>query len=239
MKNKFAALIVEDDPVAEAELTLFLGRTNMFEKPTVFASVMESYSHLVGQTVDILFLDLELRDFSGLELLRLIESPPPVIITSSHVELAIDCFEFEVADFLSKPYSYTRLLRGIHRAIQKQPSTHISGEDASSKKHIFLQTGRASERFELNDILYIEAYGIYVKVITKSGVSVVNQIMSSIEKDLPPTSFLRVHRSFLINLEHLNRIESNDLWVGSYQIPIGLSHKDKVRQTLKNNGILD
>jgi two-component system response regulator LytT len=239
MKNKFAALIVEDDPVAEAELTLFLGRTNMFEKPTVYASVMESYSHLIGQTVDILFLDLELRDFSGLELLRLIENPPPVIITSSHVQLAIDCFEFDVADFLSKPYSYTRLLRGIHRAIQKQPSTHTSGEDVSSKKHIFLQTGRASERFELNDILYIEAYGIYVKVITKSGVSVVNQMLSSIEKDLPATSFLRIHRSFLINLEHLNRIEPNDLWVGSFQIPIGLSHKDKVRQTLKNNGIID
>ncbi len=239
MKTKFAALIVEDDPVAAAELDLFLGKTNMFEKPIVYPTVMESYRHLIGQAVDILFLDLELRDFPGLELLRLLESPPPVIITSSHVELALDCFEFEVADFLSKPYSYTRLLRGIQRAIQKQPSPDILSRDLSSKKHIFLQTGRASERFELNDILYIEAYGIYVKVITKSGVVVVNQMLSSIEKDLPPTSFLRVHRSFMINLEHLNRIEPNDLWINSFQIPIGLSHKDKVRQTLKNNGILD
>lgn len=141
MKNKFAALIVEDDPVAAAELDIFLGRTNMFEKPTVYTTVMESYRHLISQTVDILFLDLELRDFSGLELLKLLKNHPPVIITSSHVQLAIDCFEFEVADFLSKPYTYTRLLRGIHRAIQKQPSTDILVEDVSSKKTYLFTNG--------------------------------------------------------------------------------------------------
>lgn len=240
MNNKFTALIVEDDPLASEELTGFLNKTNMFEKPIVHSTVAESFDFLKHQSVDIIFLDLDLPDLPGLELLKMLQAYPAVIITSLHIDLAIDCFDFEVVDFLTKPYPYTRLLRGIHRAIQKRSSSRakIPSETVSSKNHIFLQIGRSSERFELNDILCVEAYGIYVKVITVSGIIVVNQMLSSIEESLPKSFFLRIHRSFLINLNHLKRIEPNDLWVGSHQIPIGLSYKEKVRQKLKSDGIL-
>ncbi|WP_428658367.1 LytR/AlgR family response regulator transcription factor [Runella sp.] len=238
MKNTFSALIVEDNPLASAELTDYLAKTNMFEPPTVYTTVADSFNYLNHQTVDILFLDLDLPDLPGLELLKLLQKRPPVIITSLHIDLAVDCFDFDVADFLTKPYSYTRLLRGIHRAIRKQNSLVSLPEPTPLKKHIFLQTGRSSARFELKDILYIEAYGVYVKVMTASGVVVVNQMLSNIEENLPETSFLRIHRSFVVNLDHLKRIEPNDLWVGSHQIPIGLSYKEKVRQKLKNDGII-
>ncbi len=240
MNNKFTALIVEDDPLASEELSGYLSKTNMFEKPGVYSTVAESFNFLKHQNVDIIFLDLDLPDLPGLELLKMLPSYPAVIITSLHIDLAIDCFDLEVVDFLTKPYPYTRLLRGIHRAIQKKniAPTKSTEEPASSKNHIFLQIGRSSERFNLNDILCVEAYGIYVKVITTSGVLVVNQMLSSIEESLPKTFFLRTHRSYLINLNHLKRIEPNDLWVGNHQIPIGLSYKEKVRQKLKSDGIL-
>ncbi|AEI50242.1 LytR/AlgR family response regulator transcription factor [Runella slithyformis] len=240
MKNKFTALIVEDDPFASSELAGYLHKTNMFEQPAIFSNVTESFNFLKLNAIDIIFLDLDLPDLPGLELLKMLPAYPSVIITSSHISLAIDCFDFEVTDFLTKPYHYTRLLRSIHRAVQKQ---HFGfekplSESPNSSKHIFLQVGRSSERLDLNDIVYVEAYGIYVKVITTTGVMVVNQMLSGIEETLPKTFFLRIHRSYLINLNHLKRINPNDLLVGSHQIPIGLSYKDKVRQKLKSDGII-
>lgn len=240
MNNKFTALIVEDDPLASDELASYLGKTNMFEQPAIYSTVTEAFNFLKSRSVDVIFLDLDLPDLPGLELLKMLPAYPAVIITSSHIDLAIDCFDFEVVDFLTKPYPYTRLLRGIQRAIHKQNLSpeKISSEPPVLKKHIFLQIGRSSERFDLNDILCVEAYGIYVKVITTSGVMVVNQMLSSIEENLPKSFFMRIHRSFLINLNHLKRIEPNDLWVGNHQIPIGLSYKEKVRQKLKSDGII-
>lgn len=237
MENKFTALIVEDNPLAVDELVNLLDKTGLFGNLVVYAGVTEAFEYLNTKNADILFLDLDLPDLPGLELLKLFPSYPAVIITSLQVDLAVECFDFEVADFLTKPFTYTRLLRAIHRATKKQAKGII--EPNTTKNHLFLPTGRSTVRFNHNDILCIEAYGIYVKVMTSNGVVVVNQMLSKIEEILPQMPFLRVHRSFLVNLDYLNRIEPNDLWVGQHQIPIGVSYKDKVRQTLKSKGFIN
>lgn len=234
MAATFTALIVEDNPLAVSELVNQLDKTQLFDTPVVRNSVTEAFQYLNQKTTDILFLDLDLPDLPGLDLLKLFPSYPPVIITSLHVELAVACFDYEVADFLTKPFTYTRLLRAIHRATKQ----HTTTKNPPEINHIFLQAGRSTLRFNYSDILYMEAYGIYVKVATTNGQVVVNQMLSKIEENLPQLPFLRVHRSFLVNLNHLQRIESNDLWIGNHQVPIGVSYKDKVRQTLKNGGWL-
>ncbi len=241
MDPKLFPLIVEDDPLAQKGLIHFLAKTNMFEEAVVCGTVTEAFEYLNRKSADIIFLDIELPDLSGLELLKLFPSHAPVIITSSHVELAADCFDFDVVDFLPKPFSYTRLLRAIQRANQKLaiPQTATSAEIIPNKNYIFLPTGRSTVRFNYNDILYIEAYGVYVKIITADGIVVVNQMLSNIEEALPQEPFLRIHRSFLVNLNHINRIASNELGVSTYQLPIGMSYKDKVAQKLKSSGLLN
>lgn len=239
MEHKLVPLIVEDDPLAQKSLTYLLSKTNMFEEAVVCGTVTEAFEFLNRKTADIIFLDIELPDLSGLELLKLFPAHAPVVVTSSHVELAVDCFDFDVVDFLTKPFSYTRLLRSIQRATKKIPEQTVSVEKAPDKNYIFLPTGRSTVRFNYSDILYIEAYGVYVKIITPEGTIVVNQMLSHIEEALPNDPFLRIHRSFLVNLNHINRIATNEVRVSTYFLPIGMSYKDKVTQKLKSSGLLN
>jgi len=238
MEHKLVPLIVEDDPLAQKSLVYLLTKTNMFEDAVVCGTVTEAFEYLNRKTADIIFLDIELPDLSGLELLKLFPAHAPVVVTSSHVELAVDCFDFDVIDFLTKPFSYTRLLKSIQRATKKIPSQQVIAEKTPVKNYIFLPTGRSTVRFNYKDILYIEAYGVYVKIVTSDGMVVVNQMLSNIEEILPQDPFLRIHRSFIVNMNHINRISSNELRVSTHFLPIGMSYKDKVTQKLKSSGLL-
>ncbi|AEI50241.1 LytR/AlgR family response regulator transcription factor [Runella slithyformis] len=240
METKLVPLIVEDDPLAQKSLTYLLSKTNMFQEAVVCGTVTEAFEFLNRKTADIIFLDIDLPDLSGLELLKLFPSYSPVVVTSSHVELAVDCFDFNVVDFLSKPFTYTRLLRSIQRAIKKIPEQTVSmAEKTPDKNYIFLPAGRSTVRFNYSDIIYIEAYGVYVKIITPEGIIVVNQMLSHIEEALSHDHFLRIHRSFLVNLDHINRIATNEVRVSTYFLPIGMSYKDKVTQKLKSSGLIN
>lgn len=239
MEHKLVPLIVEDDTLAQKSLSYLLTKTNMFEEAVVCGTVTEAFEYLNRKTADIIFLDIELPDLSGLELLKLFPAHAPVVVTSSHVEMAVECFDFDVVDFLTKPFSYTRLLRSIQRATKKLPDQQVIPEKSPVKNYIFLPTGRSTVRFNYSDILYIEAYGVYVKIVTPDGTVVVNQMLSNIEEVLPQDPFLRIHRSFLVNLNHINRIATNEVRVSTFFLPIGMSYKEKVAQKLKSSGLLN
>ncbi len=252
MKQKYRTLIVEDDPLIVAQLEGFLAQTNLFEKPYIAETCTQAMISLHHQPVDLLFLDMELPDMSGLDFLRSFPGHGPTIVISAFPSYAVDCYDCDINDFLSKPLTYTRFLRGLRRTLLHSfiPAPVLSAVAEASfspapgtkpldpkqvaplPDHIYLKTGRTNSRFALADILYFEAYTIYSKLVTGSGTVVVNDRLSSLEVELVQNQFMRVHKSYLINLNHITKFNIHTIWLKNHAIPIGRTFRKQVQDHL-------
>ncbi|MVM31641.1 response regulator [Spirosoma sp. HMF4905] len=232
MKKLLQPLVVEDTPVDAALLVDYLGQSHLCKEPLIATNLQEAFFLLNEQAVDVLFLDINVQGLSGLDFVNLLPKPLPVIVTSAHPEYAVDCYDLGINDFIQKPYTYQRLLRGIIRCIKPQ-SPIQEAKPKTQTDYIYLKVGRKSERFPISDILYIEAYGIYIKLISKTNMVVVNEQISEIEKRLPVHSFIRIHKSYIVNLLQITRIESRQIWVDKNKLPLGVTHRERVHDVLK------
>ena len=246
---KYRTLIVEDDAAIVNQLESFLDQTGVFEKPHICRNATQAISAARDQPFDFLLLDIELPDMSGLDLLRLLPQRFPTVALSSHPKYAVDSFDYDIQDFLTKPLVYSRFFRAFRRALMPQgpsqgkilepqkafslpvPPVVYSPKPASSN-YFFLKTGRKTERFAYDDIMYFQAYTIYSKLVTGNATVVVNQALSALTEQLNTGNFLRVHRSYLVNMNKITQYDSNMIWVGAHKIPIGVTLKHKVQEHL-------
>lgn len=240
----YSCLIVEDDSAFVDQLRAYLAQTTLFEPPLVCSTAMEAFLLLNTTSVDLLLLDYNLPGMTGVELLQGLINLPPVIMISAYSEPAITCFDLDaVADFLVKPFDYLRFFRGLRRALALQlpPVVTKAVEPApvvEEKKHIFFKSGRKLNRFVLDDILYAEAYGTYIKVYTQNGPVVLNQRLKTLENELPSNRFIRIHKSFIINVQHLSHLEANQVQVSSKKFPIGTTYRPAVLQFMQQAGVV-
>lgn len=254
MTRKYVALIIDDDPAIIALLTHFLALTNLFEVPHHATNSVQALLTLQKESVDLIFLDMKLDEMTGLELLRLIPNPPPVIAISSYTGFAVDCYESGVVDFLPKPLNYTRFLGSIQKTLLRSiPTQRVEApglipdylpqaiQQPVAKAidlslpvpFIYLKTGRKTERFAIDIILYFHAYGMYTKLITKSGTFVVNEYLGSLEKGLNPNQFIRVHKSYIVNISQITKFNTKIMWLENLKLPIGIRYKANVLDYLK------
>lgn len=252
MKAKYQVLILEDDPVIVEQLTGFLEQTNLFAPPFICSNTMQAVSILRQHSVDLMILDMVLPDINSFELLKLFPNHSPTIAISAYPQYAVDCYDLEVKDFLTKPLSFGRFLRALRRAIFQfeipgsvlppyapgqalaQPSVvPLVQSDAPSSTYVYLKVGRKNERFQLNEILYFKGYSIYSKLISKAGQVVVTEQLSQLESQLSANQFIRVHKSFLINLNHVTQFSTKMIWLGSHKVPIGATFKATVQYRLE------
>ncbi|MEZ0541299.1 LytR/AlgR family response regulator transcription factor [Fibrella arboris] len=243
-KVTYSPLIVEDEPIFAGQLQNYIAQVQFLAEPRLCASGMEALQVMATTAVDIVFLDLSLPDMNGLDLLK--ASPRPnantraVIVTSAHHELAIDCFDLDIVDFLPKPYDFNRFLRAVSRVLQRiQSSTTVVDPRPTppQKDEIFFRSGRRLQRFAYTDILYMEAYGLYTKMYTSEGMFAVNKRISVLTDELPKERFIRIHKSYIINIDHLKRLESKQIWVKTVKLPIGVTYHPIVHRKMQSLGI--
>jgi two-component system, LytTR family, response regulator LytT len=218
----YTCLIVEDSDINALLLKEYLTELALFDNIVVCESVNEASVVLLQQSVNLIFLDVELKAESGLELLTTFDRLPPVIVVSAHERYAVDCFDLNVADYLKKPYTQKRLLRGIKRALglvlEKEP---IAVHDV-----IFLKIGRRLQKFPYNQIDYIEAFGIYCKIHYQKQFHVVNETISTLESRLPTKLFRRVQKSFIINLTHVTSYNQNNFYINDKKIRVSAAYRE-------------
>jgi DNA-binding LytR/AlgR family response regulator len=240
----YTCLIVEDDSAFVDQLRGYLAQTTLFAPPLVCSTAMEAFMMLNTSSIDLLILDYNLPGMTGLELLQGLTNLPPVIITTVYSDQAAACYDLDaVVDFLVKPFDYMRFFRGVRRAlsIHPQPVEGKALEPApivDEKKHMFFKSGRKLNRFVLDEILYAEAYGTYIKVFTLSGPVIINQRLKTLENELPNDRFVRIHKSFIINVQHLSHLEAHQLQVSTKKFPIGITYRPAVLQFMQQAGIL-
>jgi DNA-binding LytR/AlgR family response regulator len=230
-ENKLTCVIVEDDLVFQTVIEGFIKKIDFLELKGVFNNAISAGNFLSSNDVDIILLDIEMPEMSGLELLESLESSPQVIITSGHKDYAIEAFSFNVTDFLLKPIdSYPRFIKAINRA-----KKNIEGNEKVDKNSgtLFIKVDSRLVRIFLNDIYYIEAYGDYVRVNTKDQVHIVYSSLKLFMKDLPDKEFIQVHRSYVIRDDKIISIDGNMIKVKDKVVPISRSYREAVLGRIK------
>jgi len=221
-------IVIDDDALSRRVIEEFITRTDFLELKNSFQNAVEAINALDKnpEDIDLIFLDIEMPEMDGIDFLNTLINLPQVIIVSSKEKYALEAFGYDVTDYLLKPITYGR----FYKAVLKSKNIH----DTRSKKEpdeIFIKKNSALVQLKYDDILWVEALENYVIVISFNEKFTIHFTMKSIESQLPVSQFKRVHRSYIVNVRKINRIEDNSVYIksndGIKAIPIGKAYKDR------------
>jgi DNA-binding LytR/AlgR family response regulator len=223
-------IIIDDDRLSSRVIEEFVSKTESLEHLQTFSSAVDAINYLRNNfEIDLIFLDIEMPEMSGIDFMEsLSTSAPQIIIVSSKEKYALNAFEYDVTDFLLKPVQYSRFLKAINKAFIR----YNKGKVDSKGDEIFIKHNSSLVRLKYNDVLWVEALENYVIINTFHEKFTIHFTMKAIEQKLPTSKFSRVHRSFIVNTSSINVIEDNAILIkthdGTKSIPIGKSYKDKL-----------
>jgi len=229
-------IIVEDDQFSAKVIESYIERTDGLDLIGSFQRAIEAINRLNNQeleTVDLVFLDIEMPEMSGIEFLKTMRVIPQVIINSSKEKYALESYDYEVTDYLLKPVKYGRFIKAVDRARER-----IEKKESPLKKssEIFIKNNSSLVRLKYDDILWVEALENYVVINTFKEKYTIHFTMKSIIDKIPSEKFFRVHRSFIVNLSKIKEIEDNIIVIktesGSKLIPIGKSYRNKLMEDI-------
>lgn len=232
---KLKCLIVDDILMARKSLQQLCAKRTELEVVEVCENAEEGLKVLNEQEIDILFLDVEMPGMTGLELLNEIPYQPTVILTTSKTEYAYDAYQYDVFDYLKKPITFPRFSQTIDKILLKyQPNDDVLGNEGGTEhtNDIYVKVEGRHVRLLYEDILFIENVGDYVKISTTKENLIVYATMKNLAEKLSKNTFLRVHRSYIVNLKKIIDIEENSIAIGSTVIPISRANKQELMNRL-------
>ncbi|MDB5234462.1 MAG: hypothetical protein JWR44_1455 [Hymenobacter sp.] len=230
-------LVVDDDPLSVQVVLNCITNTPFLTAVGSFNSPVEGAEALRTQPVDLLFLDVEMPLMSGIDLLRTLQNPPLVILITSSKEYAVQAFEQAVVDYLVKPVSYARFLQASQKALdafQRQPTPGADAIEtaAADADFTFVKVDNKLVRVAFDEVRYVEALGDYVHIVTGQSKLIVYSTMKAVEEKFPSSRFVRVHRSFIVNINRIQALEDNSVMIETKHIPVGQTYLRDVLQRL-------
>jgi two-component system, LytTR family, response regulator LytT len=231
-------IAIDDEPLALQLVTGYIKKTPGLKLIGKFDNPIDASEFLADNTVDLIFIDIQMPDLSGIEFTRLMEKGPKVIFTTAYEKYALEGYKLDIVDYLLKPFSFEEFLIAVHKVqklIQLEQKVPVN-VDANSE-FLFLKSDYKIKRINFNDILYIEGLKDYVKVFTQNAPKPVLSLTSLklLESKLPGKKFMRVHRSFIVNLEKIDTIERSRIVFGKEYIPVSDQYKEKFQEFLDRN----
>ncbi len=223
-------LIIDDEPLAIQVLESHLRLVPDIELVNTHQNPAEALEVLTTGTIDLIFLDIEMPQLSGMELIKIIPSTVKVIFTTAFRNYAPESYELDVVDYLLKPISFSRLFKAVNKYkslsnIPTSPEKPIT--TALQNDHLYVNVNRKFVKINFADINYVESMKDYVRIFTHESNTMTKDTIANFEKKLPRT-FLRVHRSYIVNTEKITAFTKMDVEIGQKEIPIGASYKDHV-----------
>ena len=220
-------IIVEDQPPAQRLLQRYISDTEDLELKATFSSPLDAISYLKVEQIDLIFLDVHLPKISGMEMLKLLDNPPQVILTTAFEKYALEAFELSVIDYLLKPFSYSRFLASIEKVKSRNKEPQAEKTEQENKDFLFVKDGHNYLKIQIKSILYIKAEGDYTSLYKQTDRVVVAYPIKHWENKLPKNQFFRIHKSFMINTNHIEKITGNVVVLtNGNEVPIGRKYKD-------------
>jgi DNA-binding LytR/AlgR family response regulator len=222
-------LVIDDEPLARQLLTDFIKKVPELQLEGSYSSALKALEKLRKNQADVLFLDIQMPDITGIEFLKTLEHKPLVVFTTAYAEHALQGYELDVADYLLKPFDFNRFLKSINKITQRlKPG---SDTPAEKSEFIFVKDGVKQVKIQLNAIHYIKGSREYVTIVTHDRKIMSLQTMKSLEEILPD-EFIRIHNSFIVSLSAVDTIFKNKVQVRGEILPVGITYKKKVFEAL-------
>lgn len=235
MKTK--CIIIDNEPLARDLIRNHISKLESFEIVAECGDAMKALQELRDQKVDLMFMDIQMPQITGIEFLKILKNPPKVIITTAYREYALDSFEHDVVDYLLKPITFERFLKSVNKYYQSsqdetQVLASVSEVIQSEEAFIYVKENKRVLKVNLNEILYIEGLSEYVQIYTDTKKIITKTSLTKLEEKLPNDGFLRIHKSFIVSVSRIEAFTSNTIEVPGKEIPIGRSYKNIVLNSL-------
>jgi DNA-binding LytR/AlgR family response regulator len=225
-------LIVDDNKMARMAMKQLVGQVKDLDLVQECEDAMEAYNLINGQQIDLIFLDIEMPGMTGLELTKNLGSKSPLIVfTTAKKDYAVEAFELNVVDYLVKPVTPSRFLQAVERANEAIASDKEEVK-VEEQEFVFVKDNGILKRINVDDILYLEAMGDYVKVHTSQKFHVLHATLKSIEEKLPATKFIRVHRSYIVSLSKIDFIQEGVISIGKATVPVADTYRTTLNKRL-------
>jgi two-component system response regulator LytT len=231
-------IAIDDEPLALQLITGYISKTPFLELKGSFDNPLDAMDYLSREIIDLIFLDIQMPDLTGLEFIRTLKNKPKIIFATAYPNYALEGFKLEVIDYLLKPFNYEEFLisvRKVQNLIELERKAMNKVE--SNEEFLFLKSEYKIRRINFNDIKYIEGLKDYVKVYTVNEDKPILSLSSLkiLESKLPQDKFMRVHRSFIVNLEKIDTIDRSRIVFGKTYIPVSNQYKEKFQKFLDKN----
>lgn len=235
---KIRCIVIDDEPLAIEILESYIEKIPYVELTGKFSNAIEALQYLKSNKVDLMLLDIQMPELTGIQLMKVLDNPPQVIFTTAYDNYAIKSYELDAVDYLLKPIEFDRFLKAIEKSwkrIERSQSVEVNKVEQSSTKDtfIFIKTEHRVQRVEISEILYIEGMKNYLRVVTRADKFMTLQNFKSICELLPVNQFMRVHKSFVIAVDKIDSIERSRIRIGKQLIPIGDTYKKDFDQLVK------
>jgi DNA-binding LytR/AlgR family response regulator len=238
----YNCLIVDDEPLARDVLKRYIQKLPMLNLAGECGNALQVIPFLHSHPIDLLFLDIQMPQLTGLELVSALTNPPKIIFTTAFGEYALQSYDLEAADYLLKPIKFDRFIKAVNKAlpvvapismsipIAATPTTMMADSDT----FLYFRADRKMVKVKLNTILYIESLKDYVKIITETDQVITKYSMAALEAMLPPSGFIRIHRSYIINMQKLKSYTASHVQISSKELPIGKLYQREALKLLNN-----
>jgi DNA-binding LytR/AlgR family response regulator len=230
-------IIIDDEPLAIEIMESYVQKVDQLDLKGSFRNAVTAFSFLQNNTVDLIFLDIQMPKLTGIDFLKTLKNPPKVIFTTAYRDYAMEGFELEIVDYLLKPIPFDRFLKAVGRVIQQPVQATVKNVVAGEQNDqpLFFKVDKKMVKVNISDILYIESIKDYVKVKTREKEIITQQKIGYLEESLPKHVFLRIHRSFIAAIDKIESYSASEIEIGKIQLPIGRNYKNEVLKVLSKN----
>ncbi|MBK9017793.1 MAG: response regulator transcription factor [Saprospiraceae bacterium] len=228
---KLRCIAVDDEPLSLKIIEKYAADLPQLDLLATCGKAFEAMEELRRRPIDLMFLDINMPKLSGISLLKSLEKQPLVIFTTAYPEYAVEGFELEAVDYLLKPFSLERFIKAVNRAADRLATS--ATPTPPRPEFLMVKADKKLYKVDFQDISYLEAYGDYVKIFTKDKMLLTKERLNTVEQQLPPVQFFRIHRSYIVALSAIEFIEGNTVKVGKEKLPISENLKEALIDSLK------
>jgi two-component system LytT family response regulator len=218
------AIAIDDEPIALDIIRSHAGKVPFLDLKATFTDAFQALEYLQKESVDLLFLDIKMPDISGIDFFNSLSKKPLVIFTTAYTEHAVTSFELDAVDYLLKPFSLSRFIKGCNKAFE----LYTFRNDSQKADHLYVKTGYEQVKVMYEDILYLEAAGNYVNFVLKEKTILSRSTFNEAINQLPADQFIRIHRSYLVSVNKVDKMEKHQLTINKDRIPVGEAYSQNL-----------
>jgi len=225
-------IIVEDELPAQNLLKNYLSKIPEMQLLATFQSAMDANNYFKSNTVDLVFLDVNLPDISGLDFIKTVKNAPAIIMTTAYPEYAVSSFELDtIVDYLVKPFGFDRFLKAVNKAEDRLIKKDVVNQTVEDS--IFLNVDKTLHKIILNDILFLESDRNYITIVTQTQKLSFIDSLKNWNQKLPDLEFVQIHKSYIINAKYVTKISGNEVYINTHRLPIGRTYKANLLKKLR------